>query len=261
MQTKTTGQRFLAFMAVVFAGLVLAACSSQPATPPQPTPPALVVADSPTITPATPPTITPATPPTIAPATPATVSPATATPAPAIEPTPEVGLPITTLFLGAQVPITATGFADIPGNVARGEDAPAFRAELMDRGPVTNVDWQGSYLLLIPSVAGCGECMVNLFELTEVYPDYKDTNLQVAFLSIYPADQPDVWRPLAANFPDLPIQWGTVDPNFVTDYNIQGLGSVLLFDPQGRLVFRSDNALQAAGFKQLLALADQSAHN
>lgn len=240
MPTKTTAQRFLALITVVIGGLALAACSSQPATPPPPTPSPPVVVNTPTIAPTTPPT---------------------ATPAPTIEPTPEAGLPITTLFLGAQVPVTATNFADIPGNLARGDVTPAFRANLMDRGPVTSADWRGGYLLLIPSVAGCGECMVNLFELTKVYSDYKNANLQVAFLSIYPGDKPDVWRPLAETFPDLPIQWGTIDPDFIVNYDIQGLGTVLLVDPQGKLVFRSDSPLQAESYQRLLALVEQPTEN
>lgn len=242
MATPKVGRWFLVLIAVVIGGGVVTACGTD--APADPTPVSVVTA---------------------AVRSPAPTKPPTAALAPAVEiaptSTPVVSLQLTPLFVGPQLPATATSFADIPGNLAHGDTTVDFQADILDRGPASAADWRGSYLLLIPSVAGCGECMVNLYELTQVYADYKDANVQVAFLSIYPGDKPDVWRPLAEAFPDLPIQWGTVEPDFVVKYNIQGLGTVLLIDPEGKLVFRSDVPLQAESFQRLLALASQAGRN
>jgi hypothetical protein len=246
MTTRKIERWFLVLVAVVFGGLVMTACGAEANAPADPAPVSAAAA-------------------AVRSPAPASTKPPTATLAPTVKiaptSTPVVGLQLTPLFVGPQISATVTSFTDIPGNLADGSEHVTFRAVLMDRGPVSAADWQGSYLLLIPSVAGCGECMVNLYELTQVYSDYKDANVQVAFLSIYPGDTPDVWRPLAENFPDLSIQWGTIDPNFVVDYNVQGLGTVLMIDPQGRLVFRSNSPLQAVSYRQLLALTSQAAQN
>lgn len=66
-------------------------------------------------------------------------------------------------------------------------------------------------------------------------------NLNVLVLDIYQPDQPEYWQTYADYFGNQDYLWSVVDTNtFIEDYEIFGLGSFLVIDPHGKLVFRSD---------------------
>ncbi len=53
--------------------------------------------------------------------------------------------------------------------------------------------------------------MVNLEEVTQFYPVYQDTILEVLVLDICEPDTLDVWRSSTNLFPQVTFLWGVVD--------------------------------------------------
>lgn len=147
------------------------------------------------------------------------------------------------------------GFADLPGNMAAGETAVDFTIRDMNDAIFNLSDRQGSYVLLLPTVPGCGECMIHLNMLDAVYPDYQGKGVDVILLNLSPDDS-DYWAFLAAQFSQMDYTWGTaVSESFVLDYEITTLGTIILVDPAGHIVFRSDDLLSQAHFRQLFERA------
>lgn len=146
-------------------------------------------------------------------------------------------------------------FAELPGNQATGELAPDFDGRALRNWNFSLSALRGSYVLLVPTAIGCGDCVFTLNQLAAAYPDYRDANLQLVILNLYPDDVPESWGPFAAAYVGLDAIWGVVNSGgFVVDYDIRSLGTVLLVDPAGKLVFRSDFSLVEEEFRRLFAL-------
>ncbi|MFQ5408961.1 MAG: hypothetical protein ACE5FI_11160 [Anaerolineales bacterium] len=182
--------------------------------------------------------------------TPAVVAPtATAEALPAMEDSPA----------GSAQGAALSAFADFPGNLAQGEPAPDFEARVMGGAPFV-LSAQDGYVLLIPTVVGCADCLFNMQEISTAYPDYRESNIAVVLLNLYPDDEPDSWQQYAELIPESAFLWAVVNStDFFTDYNIQTLGTTLLISPEQRVVFRSEYPVFADGFRQVfdLALASQ----
>ena len=82
-----------------------------------------------------------------------------------------------------------SAFADFPGNLAQGEPAPDFEARVMGGAPFV-LSAQDGYVLLIPTVVGCADCLFNMQEISTAYPDYRESGLAVVLLNLYPDDEP-----------------------------------------------------------------------
>ena len=133
-----------------------------------------------------------------------------------------------------------TSFALLPDNRAGGESAADFRARLLGGGTFTLSEQRGKYWLVLPTALGCGECMFSLSLLSQAAPE-EGGNLNVLVLDIYQPDQPEYWQIYADYFGNPDYLWSVVDTTaFMEDYKIFGLGTFLVIDPLGKLVFRSD---------------------
>lgn len=153
--------------------------------------------------------------------------------------------------------IIIASFADYPGNVANGEAAPNFTAKVMG-GTFTLSEQRGSFVLLFPTIVGCGDCLFTTEELSAAYPDYRGRGIKVVILNLYPGDTPESWGPFADYIGEPEFIWGIVEStDFVVDYNIATLGTILFIDPDGKLVFRSDYPVVVDGFRDLFDLATQ----
>ncbi len=228
-------------LAILFAlALIVSACAGQPVTPTAPPPTPVVEAMLPPTVAPTPTTL----PPTVAP---------TPTPEPTAIPTVAPTLAVLPPTVGPGV--TVTSFADLPGNVANGETAPDFTARILGGSKFTLSKQRGSPVLLFPTVVGCGDCIFVMQEMTAAYPDYRGRGLKVVILNLYPEDVPETWQPFADYFAEPEFTWGVVNStDFVVQYNITSLGTTMLVDPEGSLVFRREFPLLADEFRQLFDL-------
>lgn len=206
--------------------LVVAACAVQPAATGQPGVASSTVALSPTPLPPTP------------------------------EPTAVPTLAISSLLAGAEAPLSVASFADIPNNVATSETAPDFSARIMDGTAFNLATQRGSPVLLLPTVSGCGDCIRALEAIAEAYADYRGRELKVVALDLFPEDSPDVWREFASYIGEPEFLWGVVDSaDFAVDYHITTLGTTLLVDPVGKVVFRINHPAPADTYRQVFDLA------
>ena len=147
-------------------------------------------------------------------------------------------------------------FAEMRDNLASGEPAPDFDARAMGNSVFSLAAQRGSYVLVVPTAIGCGDCVFTMNQLAAAYPDFRDTNLKLVLLNMYPEDVPESWEGYAEAFPELGAIWGVVSSvDFVVDYDIRSLGTILLVDPEGKLVFRSDRPLIEDELRQLFGLA------
>lgn len=147
-------------------------------------------------------------------------------------------------------------FAEMRDNLAGGEPAPDFDARAMGNSVFSLAAQRGSYVLVVPTAIGCGDCVFTMNQLAAAYPDYRDTNLKLVLLNMYPEDVPESWEVYAEAFPELGAIWGVVSSiDFVVDYDIRSLGTILLVDPAGKLVFRSNYPLIEDELRQLFELA------
>ena len=205
------------------------------------------------------PTTQPATASIAAPTSPATAANLpTPNREPSLSPTLAPATVASTSTPGPEVPILPASFADFPGNQATGELAPDFTARAMGGVVFTLSEQRGVPVLVLPTVIGCADCVFSLTEIAIAYQDFRDTEITVVVLNLYPDDTPGSWQ----NFVDLigepGFVWSVVSStDFVIDYNITTLGTTLLIDANGRLVFRREYPLQADEFRRLFTLVTQ----
>lgn len=193
----------------------------------------------------------------------------TGTPLAGFDPTdPEIvfgdGLETSPLFQPVQpeLLVSVSSLADLPGNIATGEIAADFEAHLVGGDTFTLAEQRGTTVLIIPTALGCAECVTNLRNLADVYPDYRGRGLRVLVLDLVVGDAPDVWQRFADYLTEPDILWSVAaSPQFAVDYDILNLGTVLLVDAAGNLAFRNENPLSADGFRQLLDLATATTAN
>lgn len=186
---------------------------------------------------------------TTIPITPTTFPTDTAVPAITIPPT-QTAVPTLT---ATPQPI---GFAALPNNIAAGETAVDFPINTIGGKTIALSGLRGNPVLLLPTVPGCGECMLNLNILDAVYPEFRGQGIQIILLDLYPDNSPGYWEFLANQFPEADYIWGVAaSDSFVIDYDITTLGTILLLDPAGNIVFRSEKLIPRDEFHQLLAAA------
>ncbi|MGH2625476.1 MAG: TlpA family protein disulfide reductase [Anaerolineales bacterium] len=115
---------------------------------------------------------------------------------------------------------------------------------------------RGAYVLLLPTVFGCGDCLANLTGLGPAYRDYRGRALEVVILDLYPGDEPEIWASYGEGMGEPEFAWGVIEStDFLIDYEMQTLGTILLIDPEGRIVFRSEYAMSSDGFRRLFEAA------
>jgi hypothetical protein len=173
-------------------------------------------------------------------------------------PTPQATLSIITSSSpeSNDVPIDAiTSFAQLPGNQATGEPAPDFTARLLGGGTFVLSKERGKYWLVLPTTFGCGECAYSLYLLSQAQPE-DPVNLNILVLDIYQPDLPEYWQSYADAINQPYYHWAVVDtPTFMEDYDIYGLGTFLVIDPDGRLVFQSSPPPPPEYITELFTLA------
>ena len=188
---------------------------------------------------------------------PVTLSP-TASPTP--QPTPEATLSLTEPLSPPQPDEVSlegiTSFALLPDNIAQGEPAPDFSARLLGGEIFTLSENIGAYWLVLPTTIGCGECMFSLSMVTYAQP-IEDNKLNVLVVDIVESNQPEYWEAYFGLFEGLETQWSVVNSSdFVVDYDIFGLGTFLVIDPQGNLVYRSNSPPRVEYIERMFTLAD-----
>jgi hypothetical protein len=151
------------------------------------------------------------------------------------------------------------GFADFPGNLAQGELASDFSAQLIDGSSFTLSQYGDRYLLLFPTVIGCGECIFGINSMALALEPYLELNpdesFQILVMDLYSGDEPLVWEYFAEAYPNPNIIWGVVaSDQFAVDYEILTLGAIFLIDPHGNIVFRSEYSLAPYQFEKLFEL-------
>ena len=205
----------------------------------------------------------PATAPSVVPTSPrVSVSPSnTPPPAPPASPSlaPAAISPIPQTLTPEPLAATFADFAALPGNVATGAPAPDFSARVLNGSPFKLSEQRGAYALLIPTVVGCGECILTLQEIAKVYPDFRGHGLKVILLNLYPDDVPESWQEYVGLVDEPEVLWGVVDSlDFVIQYNVLTPGTLLFVDRDGNLVYRSDSPILADDFRRLFELATQA---
>ena len=154
-------------------------------------------------------------------------------------------------FVGADLgPLAA-----MEDNLATGQTAADFDVRALG-GSTFNLSAQrGSYVLLYPTVVGCGDCVFTLSQLAAAYPEAGAENLKVVIIDLFPEDVPEIWLEFVDLYSDLGFIWSVVNTtDFVIDYEIRSLGTVLVVDPQGKLVYRRNYPLVEDEFRQLFDL-------
>ncbi len=146
-------------------------------------------------------------------------------------------------------------FATMPDNIATGQAAPDFDVRALENRVFTLSASRGSYVLIFPTVIGCGDCVFTMGQLAAAYSDYQDANLKLVLLNIYPEDVPETWGEYVDLYPELNGIWAVINGiDFVVDYEVRSLGTILLIDPDGRLVYRRNYPLGEEEFRQLFSL-------
>jgi hypothetical protein len=147
-------------------------------------------------------------------------------------------------------------YAALLGNIATGDAAPDFSARILGGSAFTLSEQRGSPVLVIPTIVGCGDCILILQEIAKAYPDYRGRGLRVMMLNLYPEDSPESWQEYVDLMDEPEFLWAVVDSlDFVIQYSITNPGTLLLVDRDGQLVFRSDRPIQAEDFRLLFDLA------
>lgn len=164
--------------------------------------------------------------------------------APTPLPTPQPTLSIAPFGLSGSEDIsldTITSFAQMPGNRATGQPAPDFTARLLGGSTFVLSKELGKYLLVLPTSFGCGECTYSLYLLSEEAKTQNPNSMDVLVLDIYIPDLPEYWQSYADAINQPNYRWAVLDtPTFLEDYDTYGLGTFLVIDPDGKLVFHSD---------------------
>jgi hypothetical protein len=229
------GNQMKRWIILVIGIVALSACTTETAVSPTPTLLPITVVPSATAN-------IPRIDPPVTPLLPAATLPPTAIPSPTpVSPTPE-----------PTITPQPMGFAAIPGNVADGEAAVDFNIHTLSGETIALSDLNSGYVLLLPTIPGCGECLMILNMVDLVYPDYRGQGVQVILLDLYSENDPGYWEFLANLFHEPEFIWGVVgSANFVVEYEITTLGTIILIDPNGNVVYRSEKLIPTDTFRQL----------
>jgi len=145
--------------------------------------------------------------------------------------------------------------AALDDNLATGQPAPDLDISALGGLTFNLAAQRGSYVLLYPTVVGCGDCVFTLAQLAAAYPEVGAENLTVVIIDIFAGDIPEIWLEFVDQYADMGFIWGVVNStDFVIDYEIRSLGTILVVDPEGRLVYRRNYPLAEDEFRQLFDL-------
>lgn len=149
-----------------------------------------------------------------------------------------------------------TNFDQMPGNRATGQPAADFTARLLGGGTFVLSKELGKYLLVLPTSFGCGECTYSLYLLSEEAKPQNPDSMNILILDIYIPDLPEYWQSYADAINQPNYRWAVLDtPTFLEDYDVYGLGTFLVIDPDGKLVFHSDVPPPPEVIRHLFTLA------
>ena len=175
----------------------------------------------------------------------------TATPTFAFEPTPIYGTP------APPTPYVVEDYSDLEMNIASGAEAADFSAPLYDGTTFRLSDHRGEYVLVFPTVVGCADCVFGINVITFVNQDFPVSGLDILIMDLYAFDSPLVWTDFATQLGQPNISWGVVaSDTFVIDYEIDTLGTLLLINPEGKIVFRSDHPITYFQLEALYGLIE-----
>lgn len=119
---------------------------------------------------------------------------------------------------------------------------------------------RGRYVLLVPTVVGCGDCVFTMTELAQAYPPPDDTPLDIVILNLFPKDVPESWQGFAETYPEMDVIWAVVNNDrFPIDYDLKTLGTTFVINPEGYIVYRRDHPLWADEFTRLFEVVQAAA--
>ena len=95
---------------------------------------------------------------------------------------------------------------------------------MMGGGTFTLSEQRGSPVLLLPTAAGCSECVYTLHEIGTVYPDYRESGVKVVVFDLYPGNKPEVWQEFAEQLGEPDFIWSVAtSTEFIVTNNIRSL--------------------------------------
>lgn len=167
------------------------------------------------------------------------------------EPTTDYGTP------EPPTPFIVEDFADFEMNIASGEAAADFTAPLLDGSTFRLSDYRGEYVLVFPTVVGCGDCVFGINVITFVNEASPNIQLEILIMDLYVGDSPAVWTDFANQINHSNISWGVAGSDaFAVDYEIDTLGTMLLVNPEGKVVFRSKHPITYYQLEALFGLIE-----
>ena len=179
-----------------------------------------------------------------------TAIPVPTLPAVIYEPEKEENLADTSIVAANLGPLAA-----LEDNLATGLPAPDLDIRALGNWTFNLSEQRGSYVLLYPTVVGCGDCVFTLAQLAAAYSEVGAEDLTVVIIDIFAGDIPEIWLEFVDQYSDMEFIWGVVNStDFVIDYEIRSLGTILVVDPEGRLVYRRNYPLAEDEFRQLFDL-------
>lgn len=151
-------------------------------------------------------------------------------------------------------------FEGVLDNNSGGGLAPEFTARTMADSTVSLTSLRGRYVLLVPTVVGCGDCVFTMTELAQAYPPPDDTPLDIVILNLFPKDVPESWQGFAETYPEMDVIWAVVNNDrFPIDYDLKTLGTTFVINPEGYIVYRRDHPLWADEFTRLFEVVQAAA--
>jgi peroxiredoxin/protocatechuate 3,4-dioxygenase beta subunit len=141
--------------------------------------------------------------------------------------------------------------ASVPKDLAIGDEAPLFEVKSLTGAPVKLTDFRGNYVLLDFWATWCGPCIGETPYLVETFERFGDRD-DFAMIGLSLDDDTDA--PLTYTTENN-MDWtqaflGSGGGAVATDYGVQGIPSIMLIDPEGRII---ETGLRGAGIVDAVA--------
>lgn len=136
-------------------------------------------------------------------------------------------------------------------SLSKGNQAPSFATVTTDKKPVVLADLKGKYVAIDTWATWCGPCKVQSPYFEKLAIKYKDQNIQ--FVAISVDDDFKDWLVSAKEKSKSVLQLHVNDKDkFYKDYNLEGIPTFILIDPNGNMVNAKMPYPQQPAFEQAI---------